>query len=340
MSKSITPTQGDVSRRWTEGQGFLLGLKEFLRSPEGLLLGALIVLGVFLTLSTDVFLTTRNLTNLMTQVSMLAITAVGMTLLLTNGDVDLSVGSQQAFVGVVAMQTLNATGNLWIGVAVALGLGALIGLVNGVLTLGLGINSLIVTLAMFSIVRGLAYMSTTAAVQNSHNIPEFAFVGKGFIGGVPFPLIIAAVVFIGAGIFVAKTTIGRYLAVVGGNQEAAFLVGIPVRSVRISMFVLVGTLSATSAFILISRLNSGQNNVGFGFELLVVAAVLLGGTSLFGGKGTLLGTLIAVLLLGTLANGLVLMGIGSAWQLTVNGAVILLALFSDSRRRAALGEFR
>jgi ribose/xylose/arabinose/galactoside ABC-type transport system permease subunit len=225
-------------------------------------------------------------------------------------------------------------------VLAALAVGALIGLVNGLLTITLGISSLIVTLAMFSIVRGGAYMSTTAAVQNHHNLPEFAFIGKGIVGGLPFPLIIAIVVFIAAGIFVTKTTLGRYLAVVGGNRDAARLVGIPVASVKVGMFVLVGILSATSAFILISRLNSGQNNAGFGFELIVIAAVLLGGTSLFGGRGSLLGTLFAVLLLGTLANGTVLMGIRSTWHLAINGGVILIALFLDSRRRAALGEFR
>jgi ribose transport system permease protein len=338
----MTPARSATAADLANGRqaNVVQSLRTFVTSPEGLLLAALLVVGAFFTFATDAFFSTRNLVNLATQVSMLGITAVGMTLLLTTGEVDLSVGSQQALIGVLAMQTLNSTESLLIGVLAALAVGALIGLVNGLLTITLGISSLIVTLAMFSIVRGGAYMSTTAAVQNHHNLPEFAFIGKGIVGGLPFPLIIAIVVFIAAGIFVTKTTLGRYLAVVGGNRDAARLVGIPVASVKVGMFVLVGILSATSAFILISRLNSGQNNAGFGFELIVIAAVLLGGTSLFGGRGSLLGTLFAVLLLGTLANGTVLMGIRSTWHLAINGGVILIALFLDSRRRAALGEFR
>ena len=327
-----------ADRAGTTRNAVLDPIRAFVTSPEGLLLAALLVLGGVFATASDVFLTARNFASLGSQVSILAVTAVGMTLLMTTGEVDLSVGSQQALIGVVAMQTLNATENLALGIGVALALGALIGLVNGALTLLLGISSLIVTIAMFSIVRGLAYMVTTAAVQNAHDLPAFPLIGRGYVLDVPVPLVIAALVFIAAGLLVRKTTLGQYIAVVGGNPDAGRLVGIPVRSVKLAMFVLTGVLSATSAFILISRINAGQNNAGFGFELLVVAAVLLGGTSLFGGRGTLLGTLFAVLVLGTISNGTVLLGISSSWQLAINGFVILLALFMDSRRRAALGE--
>jgi len=303
-----------------------------------MILGAILVLGVTLSISSPSFLTAHNLQNLLSVTSMVGITAVGMTLLIIAGEIDLSVGSQQALIGVLTMQALNSSGSLIVALLVALGLGAVVGLVNGGLSLGLRINSFIVTLAMLSIIRGAAYVSTNAAVQNSSGVDAFMQIGNGFIAGVPWPLVIGLVVFVLFVVLFEKSVLGRYLAVVGGNPEAARLVGIRVRAVKLAAFVIVGALSAVSATILLSKLNSGQNNAGFGFELQVIAAVLLGGTSLFGGRGSLLGTALAVILIGTLTNGLNLLGISSRWQLVLNGVLILIAIWLDARRRAALGE--
>ncbi len=329
---------GALTRPWLGAGRWLF------RTQEGVLLLVLIVLCAVLTNRSDVFASERNIFVLLSQISMTMITAIGMTLLIIGREVDLSVGSMQAFVGVVAMQTLNATENLAIGLLVALLIGVVIGLVNAGLTLGLGINSFIVTLAMFSIVRGMAYSFTDAAVQNDHKLQSFRQIGTGFvvrlpvIGRVPWPVLITAVIFVVSALILTRTTFGRYVYAVGGNQRAAELSGVRVILVKTLCFVLTSVLASLSAFILISRLNSGQNNAGFGFELQVVGAVLLGGTSLLGGQGTLLGTLLAVLLLGTLNNGIVLLKIDSSWQLAVNGLVILIAVLLDARRRRATGD--
>jgi ribose transport system permease protein len=323
----------------------LMGAVNWLfRTQEGVLLLVLVALCVALSQLSPVFASERNLFVLLSQMSMTMITAIGMTLLLIGREVDLSVGSMQAFVGVAAMQALNATSNLWIGLAVAILIGVVVGLANAGLTLGLGINSFIVTLAMLTIVRGLAYTFTDAAVQNDHKLESFRAIGIGFIvelpviGRIPWPVVIAAVIFVIFAILLNRTTIGRYIYAVGGNPRASALAGVRVNGIKTFCFVVTSVLAALSAFILISRMNSGQNNAGFGFELEVIGAVLLGGASLFGGQGTLLGTLLAVLLLGTLNNGIILLGINSSWQVAVNGFVILIAVLLDARRRRALGQ--
>lgn len=314
------------------------------RTQEGILLLVLVVLCAALSQLSPVFASERNIFVLLSQMSMTMITAIGMTMLIIGGEVDLSVGSMQAFVGVVAMQVLNATTNLWAGLAVAILIGVVVGLVNAGLTLGLGINSFIVTLAMFSIIRGLAYTFTDAAVQNEHKLESFRAIGTGFIvqlpviGRIPWPVVITAVIFVIFALMLNRTTLGRYIYAVGGNTRAAALSGVRVHGIKTLCFVITSVLAALSAFILISRMNSGQNNAGFGFELQVIGAVLLGGASLSGGQGTLTGTLLAVLLLGTLNNGIVLLGINSSWQVAVNGLIILIAVFLDARRRRATGQ--
>ncbi len=308
------------------------------QTQEGILL--LIVLGlcVVLTYQSPVFLTSRNIGVLLSQISMTAIAAVGMTTLIIVGEVDLSVGSLQAFIGVITMQVLNQTTNLPVALVVGLALGALVGLVNGLLTLGLGISSFIVTLGMLGVLRGLSYASTSAAVQNTANLPSFSTIGNGFIGFIPWPVAIMAFIFLIFYLLLNRTTLGRYIYATGGNRTAARLAGLQVNKLKLLCFVLASTLASLSAIILISRLNSGQNNAGFGFELQVVGAVLLGGTSLQGGRGSLIGTLLAVLLLGVLNNGIVLLNINSSWQTAMNGLVILFAIFLDARRRRKAGE--
>lgn len=308
------------------------------RTQEGILFIIAVLLCIFLTLRSPVFLTQRNIGVLLSQISMTAITAVGMTLLIIAGEVDLSVGSVQAFMGVVVMQVLNQTASLPVGLAVGLGVGAILGLVNAVATLGLGINSFIVTLAMLSVIRGLAYAFTNAAVQNAHELGDFAALGNGFIGIVPWPVAIFIAVFVIFYLVLSRTTFGRYVQIVGGNRRAAALSGVRVNLIKTLCFMVTGTLASLSAIILLSRLNSGQNNAGFGFELQVIGAVLLGGTSLQGGRGSLLGTLLAVLVLGILNNGIILLNINSNWQVAVNGLVILIAVWLDARRRRRTGD--
>ena len=307
------------------------------QTQEGVLFIIIIVLSIVLAFQTEVFLTQRNIGVLLSQVSMTAITAFGMTLLIISGEVDLSVGSLQAVVGVLTMQFLNQPQTLAISLALGLGIGVLVGLINAGLTLKLGISSLMVTLAMFSILRGSAYISTNAAVQNFHDLPSFTAVGNGFIGFVPWPVALMIAVFVILYVVMSRTTFGRYVYAIGGNSRAASLSGIKVSAIKTTCFVLTAGLAALSAIILISRMNSGQNNAGFGFELQVIGAVLLGGTSLRGGEGSLVGTFMGVLLLGILNNGIILLGINSSWQILVNGLLIVLAIYLDARRRQRMG---
>jgi ribose transport system permease protein len=314
-------------------------------TQEGVLLLIIIAICIFLSSKSPVFMTGRNIGVLLSVVSMTAISAYGMTMLMISGEVDLSVGSLQAVVGVVVMLILNSTHNLALGIVVGLAIGAVVGLVNAAATLGLGINSLIVTLAMLNILRGLGYLITQAAVQNFHKLPSFARLGNGFLakqgqgvlGFIPLPVVYMIVIFIVIWLVMARTTFGRYVYAVGGNRRAAALSGIRTKLIKTVAFVVMGVLGAVSGIILLSRMNSGQNNAGFGFELQVVAAALLGGTGLGGGAGSLVGTLLAVLLLAILNNGIILLGIHSNWQMIMNGALILLAIFLDARRRHAAG---
>lgn len=338
MQSGIVAPNDSSSSQGTTWQSTLRGFGYWLvRTQEGVLFLIVLFLCIFLSLRSPVFLTQRNIGVLLSQISMTAISAVGMTLLLIAGEVDLSIGSAQAFIGVSVMQVLNQTQSLAIGLIAGLGLGAVLGLLNAVATLGLGINSFIVTLAMLSIVRGLAYAFTNAAVQNTHNLPEFVTIGNGFIGFIPTPVAIFIVVFVVFYLILSRTSFGRYIQIVGGNRRAAMLSGVKVNLVKILCFMIASMLASVSAMILLSRLNSGQNNAGFGFELQVIGAALLGGTSLQGGRGSLFGTLLAVLLLGILNNGIILLGINSSWQIAVNGLIILTAVLLDARRRRRTG---
>jgi len=316
----------------------------FVRTQEGLLTIALLALCILIASRSDVFTSPANIRNLLAQIAITMITATGMTLLIVGREIDLSVGSMQAFVGVVAMQTLNATENFIAGLAVALACGVLIGSINALLTIRLKINSFVVTLAMFSAARGLAYTFTDASVQNSHKLASFKALNQGtvftlpILGDIRWPIIIMAVIAIVFSLLLTRTSFGRQVYATGGNPKAALLAGVPVDRVRTALFIITSVLAALSAFILIAKMNSGQNNAGFGFELQVIGAVLLGGASLRGGQGTMLGTFLAVLLLGVLNNGIILMGWDSDLIVPINGAVILLAVFLDALRRRLTGE--
>lgn len=333
MLSNGTDTAGTGIESWlTRATHWLL------RTQEGVLFLIVAAIWIFLTVQSPVFFTGRNIGVLLSQVSMTAITAVGMTILLISGEIDASVGSMQAFVGVIVMSVLNNTQNLALGIAVGLAIGVIVGLINALISLRLGINSLIATLAMLSIVRGAAFGFTDASIQNTHKIQTFTEIGNGFFLGVPWPVIFFFAIFLIFYFVLTRTTFGRFVHAVGANPEAATLAGIPVRMVKLAGFVLTGVLASVSAIILLSRLNSGQNGIGAGFELEAIGAVLLGGTSLSGGEGSMVGTFLAVVLLATLKNGIVLLDINSSWQVTVTGLIIIVAVLLDARRRRRMGQ--
>ena len=282
------------------------------------------------------FLTADNLLNVSLQTSITAIIAVGMTFVILTAGIDLSVGSLVAVVGVLTTLLLAAVTPLGVAFPVAvlagLVLGALSGLIAGTVITRFSITPFIVTLALMTIWRGTAFILTGG--RPIWELPEeFSVLSSGRILGVPIPTVIMFVVYLAAHIVLTKTRFGRHVYAVGGNAEAARLAGIRTDKVVVGVFVLCGTLSALSGILLASRVNSGQPNAGLSYELDVIAAVVVGGTSLFGGRGSILGTFIGSLLIGVLRNGLNLMNVESYVQQVVVGFVILFAVMIDQWRR-------
>ncbi|MEG0693209.1 MAG: ABC transporter permease [Oscillospiraceae bacterium] len=305
---------------------------KLLRHDQSGLVIALIALCVVFTIATPVFFTVLNITNVLRQVSLNAIAAIGMTMIIISGEIDLSVGSIQALAGVTAVIVLNATGNIFVALIVALLIGAGTGAANGFLVTKLGINSMIATLGTMAIYRGIIMVATNA-VSQPVLVPGFSEIGAGSIFNIPIPIIIAAIL-IGVFYFVLNNTVfGRYVYAVGGNKDSAKLAGLNVTSIKMKVYIIGNILFALSAFILTSRLDSGQPIAGIGMEMNVIAAVILGGVSLNGGTGSLAGAIIGVVILGVIQNGLVLLDVNTFYHDIVRGAVIILAVCLDVRRK-------
>jgi ribose transport system permease protein len=282
------------------------------------------------------FLTTDNILNISLQASVTAIIAAGMTFVILTAGIDLSVGSIVAFTGVIStsLLTLNipVSYSLTLGILAGLLFGALSGYLAGIFITRFKITPFIVTLALMTIWRGAAFVYTEG--RPVWELPEiFSFLGTGRILGIPFPTIIMILVFIASHIVLTKTKFGRYVYAVGGNQEAARLAGIKTNFILIIVYIISGVLAALSGILLASRINSGQPNAGLGYELDVIAAVVVGGTSLFGGRGTIIGTFFGSMLIAVLRNGLNLLNVGSYVQQVIIGVVILLAVLIDQLRK-------
>ena len=306
-----------------------------LHSEQAGLLLALVLLCVVISLLTPVFFTALNIKNVLRDASLVAIAGIGMVMIILLGEIDLSVGSTQAVAGIIAVAVLNQMDSVLLALLAALLAGAVIGLCNGLLVTKAGINSLIATLGMMAILRGGAMVSTQA-VSIQGKVESFVEAGTGYLGPVPVPVLIAFALFALFYYVLHHTILGRYIYAIGGNIQAARLSGLAVERTRILVFVIGGVLAALSAFILASRLNSGQPNAGLGFELQVMAAVILGGSCLTGGVGTLGGAFIGILILTVLSNGLVLLNVSSFYHDIARGAVIILAVYLDTRRKQSL----
>jgi len=282
------------------------------------------------------FLTTDNLLNVSLQASITAIIAAGMTFVILTAGIDLSVGSLVALSGVIATSLLKIDASVFIVFIISILGGILFGAASGTLAgvfiTKFKITPFIVTLALMTIWRGTAFVYTEG--RPIWELPKaFSTLGGDRILGIPIPTIIMFVVFITAHIVLTKTRFGRYVYAVGGNLEAARLAGIKTNKILISVYIISGVLSAISGILLASRMNSGQPNAGLMYELDVIAAVVVGGTSLFGGRGTIIGTFIGSMLIAVLRNGLNLMNVGSYVQQVVVGVVILLAVLMDQLRQ-------
>jgi simple sugar transport system permease protein len=301
------------------------------------LLVALVVLGVVLTFVAPHFPTMRNLINVLQSVSFLGIVALGMTLVILAGEIDISVGSAMAlYSALLGILPARYGWPLWTAVVFVLVLGAAVGGVAGFIRDYFNIPSFIVTLALLSALRGVAYYLTDA---NPIAIIDdtFAFIGGGRVLGIPVPVILFVVLFFVFWFISEKTTFGRSVYAVGGNPDAAKISGISLRRVRVTIFGITGLLSAVGAVLLSSLIRSGNAGLGQGAEFQVIAAVIVGGTSLFGGSGSMTGTLLGVLFVGLLNNGMVLMGANQYIQQVAQGLIILVAvLVSESLREGGL----
>jgi ribose transport system permease protein len=304
---------------------------------------ALLIMVIFLTFTSPTFLTVRNFLNVGRQVSLLGIMAVGMTFVLISKEVDLSIGSIYALAGLVAGILLTMGYNLWLSILIGLMLGAFIGFLNGWFSTYGQLPSFITTLGMLSVVRGVALLITNGqpvTINESFGvskevIDQFYFLGQGqLFDFLPMQLVFFIIIAILGYLLLSKTVFGFQAYAVGGNEKAARVSGIKSKQVKIMAFMLMGTLAALSGILSLAFLPSGQaGRTGVGLELDVIAATIIGGASLAGGEGTMLGTVIGVMIIGVLRNGLVLLGISPFWQTTIIGLVIILAVGIDKWTR-------
>ncbi|ALM53883.1 ABC transporter permease [Halomonas huangheensis] len=323
QTASTASTSRHNSRSW---------LARFRRTPVFYPLIGFIVVFVAMAVINDNFLTSSNLFNLARQASIIAILAAGMSLAILTGGIDLSVGPVMALSGTVMAGLMVAGMPPSVAIIAGLLVGAAFGTINGMFVAFAGMPPIIVTLATMGIARGLALIYT-GGYPISGLPPEFAFFGRGTLGGIEMPIIIMIAVFAIGYVLLSHTATGRYLYAIGGNEEATRLSGIRVSRYKMLVYMLSGTTAAIAGLILTSRLMSGQPNAGIGFELDAIAAVVLGGAAITGGRGMILGTLVGAMLLGVLNNGLNLMGVSPYLQNVIKGCIILLAIYI-SRKRA------
>lgn len=300
---------------------------------EVTLLLTLLALCVVMTFLNDKFLTGGNIINVLRQSSQIGICAIGMTMVILLGGIDLSVGSVQGLAGVAAVVILNRSGSIGLAIAAGILVGAAVGVINSLIITKMNITPLICTLGTMSMISGTALVATNAvSYQVANN--DYMKIGIGRIGVIPVPVILLIVLVVVFYFILNHTIYGRYIYAIGGNKDSAALAGIPVDKVIIITYTISGMLTGLAAVVLSARLGSGQPSAGTGFEMTVIAAVIVGGVSLSGGKGSLIGAMIGVLTLYVLSNGMVLMDISSFWQDIMKGALIILAVYIDERRRA------
>jgi ribose transport system permease protein len=293
---------------------------------------ALVVLGGALALLSPVFLTPENLLNVARQVSVNAVMGAGMTFVILTAGIDLSVGSVLALAGVVMASAVKAGLPLALALLAGLAAGTGFGVANGVTVAYGRVAPFIVTLAMLTIARGTTLVYT-GGLPISNLGAAFDWFGQGDVFGIPVPVLVMLLVFLLSYVVLAQMVVGRYVYAIGGNAEAARLSGINVRRYTVLVYAISGLLSAVAAVILTARLDSAQPTAGTGYELDAIAAVVLGGTTLMGGEGSIGGTLLGAFLIGVLNNGLNLLNVSSFYQQVVKGLVILLAVLLDQRIR-------
>lgn len=289
---------------------------------------ALAGLMVIITLINPNFLTTNNLLNLLLQVTANGFIAFGMTFVILTGGIDLSVGSILALSSALTAGLIGHGVPVGIAIVLSVALGGILGMLNGLFISYGKLAPFIVTLATMTIFRGatLVYSNGNPITAGLSDSFLFQFLGQGYIVGIPFPVILMFLTFI---ILLHKTAFGKSVYALGGNEKAAYISGIKLNKVKIIIYTISGIMASISGLIITSRLSSAQPTAGASYEMDAIAAVVLGGTSLSGGKGRIIGTLIGALIIGVLNNGLNIIGVSAFWQQVVKGIVILMAVLLD-----------
>ncbi len=297
---------------------------------------AVLVLGALLTLASPYFLTTGNLSNILVQASVIALLAGGQTFVILTGGVDLAVGALTALAGAIAGHLMIKLGiNPYTAILAALAIGAAVGVFNGYLVAFVGIPSFIVTLGGLTLWRGLAF-DATGGFDNSGMPDPLPFIGYGNLLGAPMPIWITGVYFVAMAFVLSSTKLGRYVYAMGSNEMGARQVGINIRWYKLGVYVVSGLSCALGAVVLMARMDSSSGKMAQMFELDAIAAVILGGTSLFGGRGSIWGSLLGAVLITMIRNGMNLMEISQFKQMMAIGAVVIIAVWIDVLRRQHL----
>ncbi|GIU27758.1 ribose ABC transporter permease [Shewanella schlegeliana] len=324
MSQSITaqPFYKRINKAWLIEQKSLI---------------ALMCLIFVVSLLSPNFLTVDNLLNILRQTSINAIIAVGMTIVILTAGIDLSVGSVLALSGAIVATLIGMDVPVIVALPVALIAGAALGAISGIIVAKGKVQAFIATLVTMTLLRGVTMVYTDGRpvpTGFSETADSFTWLGTGYLLGIPVPVWLMAIVFIGAWYLLNHTRFGRYIYAVGGNESAARLSGIAVDKVKIAAYAICGSMAALAGIIVTARLSSAQPTAGMGYELDAIAAVVLGGTSLMGGKGRIMGTLIGALIIGFLNNALNLLDVSSYYQMIAKASVILLAVLIDTKQKA------
>jgi ribose transport system permease protein len=295
----------------------------------------LIVLFIALTIATPHFLTGINLASVARQTAVINMMALGMTLVIITGGIDLSVGSTLAIAGLFGTMAIKAGDPIPIAILIGVAAGCLCGLLNGLMITQLRINPFIVTLGTLEAYRGLALVVSKGLPV--HEIPDsFSYLGDGNLLGIPFSLWVLAVCAVLMHLVLEHTKLGRYAFAIGSNSAAAYYAGVPIKFHLTAVYAIAGMLAGLAGMIEASRLMTGQPTAGQGYELQAIAAVVIGGGSLQGGEGSVVGTLIGAFIIGLLSNGSDLLGINPYWQQVIIGAVIIAAVGFDEFRKRRL----
>ena len=318
-------------------RSLLSGLARLRHVREINVLLALVVVGALISLASPYFLTVNNLMGVFRAFSLTAIMSIGMVMVIITGGIDLSVGSAMGLSSLITALAFSLGLPMEVAIAAGLGVGLLFGLTNGLLITAIGLPPFIATLGTLSIGRGLMYIITHGVPLTPDTPDVFSFLGQGYVGFVPVPVIIMTLLMVVFALVMGRTRFGRHVYATGGNEQAARLSGVKVGRVKLAVYVLSSVISSIAGIIGFSRYLSAEPASGFGSELDVIAAAAIGGASLAGGVGSVAGAVIGAALVGVIANGVVLLNINTYAQQAITGGVILIAVSIDVLRNKYSG---